>query len=276
MDLISYILGKKYTDEHKAQNVFGAEVHGMRINNGVFEYFNGNDWVKFSGGGSSGDAVDIAIEDVDGNFTSDNVEGALKEAITAANEAKTKANNGKTDIASVVGTPATSGDTFPQLKTHIQNAKNKGATNLTSKGVTASGTESLDSLMGKIATIPSGVLRASGTCETGSATQFFQYVGTTGSESCRFITVTDLPFKPKRIYIRLIFSNVVRYLIEYSEGTDTYPKTVKITYFNDRSNTVTSVNFKGDVLGANVTATSFVLPSQANAATVGTWEAYSE
>jgi hypothetical protein len=101
-------------------------------------------------------AKNIAVEDLNNRFTATDVEGVLNELFTFAND-------GKTSIASVIGSPATSGDTFATLANHIQNAKNKGATNLTNKGVSASGTESLDSLMSKIANVNTGKKWASGT-----------------------------------------------------------------------------------------------------------------
>ncbi|MFJ8529978.1 hypothetical protein [Bacillus sp. NPDC094106] len=86
--------------------------------------------------------------------------------VNSLNELFTNADNGKKAIATVVGSPATSNDTFDQLKTHIQNAKNKGAANLTLKGTPASGTESLDSLMSKIANISTKMVLPLSTLES--------------------------------------------------------------------------------------------------------------
>lgn len=105
----------------------------------------------------------VGVHDADSLFSATTVEDALKEAITKANSAFTSASNGKTDIATVTGLPATANDTFPQLKTHIQNAKNKGAANLTAKGVPASGTDTLNSIMTKIGQISTGKKSAEGT-----------------------------------------------------------------------------------------------------------------
>lgn len=77
--------------------------------------------------------------------------------VAAINEAFQFANNGKEGIASVIGSPATAGNTFPQLKTHIQNAKNKLATNLSNVGQASVGTETLDALAAKVANAQSGV-----------------------------------------------------------------------------------------------------------------------
>ena len=76
--------------------------------------------------------------------------------VEAINELFTFANDGKTGVATVVGSPATAGDTFSQLVTHIQNAKNTMATNLSNKGVSASGTEALQALANKIANVNTG------------------------------------------------------------------------------------------------------------------------
>lgn len=76
--------------------------------------------------------------------------------VEAINELFTFANDGKTGVATVVGSPATAGDTFNQLVTHIQNAKNTMATNLSNKGVSASGTEALQALANKIANVNTG------------------------------------------------------------------------------------------------------------------------
>ncbi|NNV04787.1 hypothetical protein ETC00_19515, partial [Brevibacillus sp. MCWH] len=94
-------------------------------------------------------AKNIAIEDVNNRFTGTDVEAVLNELFTFAND-------GKTGVATVVGSPATAGDTFSQLVTHIQNAKNTMATNLSNKGVSASGTEALQALANKIANVNTG------------------------------------------------------------------------------------------------------------------------
>ncbi|PIC66760.1 hypothetical protein CSV71_08070 [Sporosarcina sp. P21c] len=98
------------------------------------------------------------------------------------NELFTSANNGKVDIASDIGSPAPTDDTFAQLKTHTQNSKNKDAENLTTKGTPAIGTETLDSLMSKIANVYTGK----------------KYVVGSGSyTSDGTITVTGLSFRPR-------------------------------------------------------------------------------
>jgi hypothetical protein len=70
--------------------------------------------------------------------------------VAALNELFTNANNGKSDIASVIGSPATSIDTFAQLKTHIQNSKNTLAETLSNYNKPSTASESLESLTNKV------------------------------------------------------------------------------------------------------------------------------
>ncbi|WP_105176195.1 phage tail protein [Clostridium cagae] len=71
------------------------------------------------------------------------------EALNKANEAFTSASNGKNYIAGKVGN-VTGGNTFTQIGDKIQNNKNIIANILNSKGISAVGTEILNSLAGKI------------------------------------------------------------------------------------------------------------------------------
>lgn len=91
----------------------------------------------------------VIITDPNNRFAGTKLDQVLDELFTFAND-------GKTGVATVVGSPATAGDTFSQLVTHIQNAKNTMATNLSNKGVSASGTEALQALANKIANVNTG------------------------------------------------------------------------------------------------------------------------
>lgn len=170
---------------HVTGKINEAETHGMRVTAGVFEYFDGTTWKAFTGGGGTPGAVPDASTTVKGivmlndTVTSTSVTlaataNAVKTAMDRADSAFLSASNGKTDIVSVTGSPATSGDTFTQLKTHIQNAKNTGATNLVAKGVTdAVGTMSLATLFTKISEIPAGTPGiASGSTTLGTINNF--------------------------------------------------------------------------------------------------------
>ncbi|MNW49253.1 hypothetical protein D3C74_266640 [compost metagenome] len=64
----------------------------------------------------------VGVSDIDGLFTSEDVEGALKEAMNKANSAFQSASDGKMQIAAAItgkGVSASGSDTFSQLATKI-------------------------------------------------------------------------------------------------------------------------------------------------------------
>lgn len=73
--------------------------------------------------------------------------------VNAVNELFTNANDGKQNWVDVIGSPLVNTDTFATLKSKTQTLKNTMATNLANKGQTASGTESLSSLISKITNV---------------------------------------------------------------------------------------------------------------------------
>jgi hypothetical protein len=119
---------------------------------------------------------------------------AVKAAYDLASEAKTQANDQKTKWASVIGSPLLATDTSTVLQTKSQTIKNTLATNLTNKGQTATGTESLTSLVNKVPLISTGKKYATGTVNPTTLP----------------VTVTGLSFQPS--IVRLTGGN----------GTSTY------------------------------------------------------
>lgn len=95
----------------------------------------------------------IKIADKNNKFNSTEVEGALYECITKAEEAFIGADNGKKNWVDVIGSPLLNTDSFSTLKSKTQNLKNTFASNLNDKKVSASGTEGLSNLINKIKNI---------------------------------------------------------------------------------------------------------------------------
>ncbi|WP_291559392.1 MULTISPECIES: hypothetical protein [unclassified Clostridium] len=93
------------------------------------------------------------------------------------------ADNGKKNIASVIGSPLSSSDTFDSLKSKIQTMKNTFASNLTAKGQSSSGSDTLNNLINKIPNINVGKKWA------------------TGTPNGNPFTVSNLSFKPSYIII---------------------------------------------------------------------------
>jgi hypothetical protein len=78
-------------------------------------------------------AGDIAITDTNNVFNTDTVQGAINQLFQSAND-------GKTNIASAIGSPATSSDTFSQLAGHVTTGKGQIATAINDGVVTSSST----------------------------------------------------------------------------------------------------------------------------------------
>ncbi|MCD7034307.1 hypothetical protein LRR81_08675 [Metabacillus sp. GX 13764] len=137
---------------------------------------------------SAKQASNITVADASNLFAAADLEGVLKELFT-------NANNGKTNLAGVIGSPASATGSFDDLKTVVQNVKNKLAANLTAKGTSAIGTESLDSLAAKINSVSTGRKSATGVA-----------AGVNNGGNFR-ITVNNLTFKPRVIYAVLYTNN---------------------------------------------------------------------
>lgn len=128
---------------------------------------------------------------------------AKENLVSAVNELFTFANDGKSKWSSVIGSPLVSGDTFAQMQTKTQTIKNTLATNLTAKGQSSVGTETLTALADKVANVVTGKKFAEGTA-TGSSSElsFTRYQGT--SMNRLYLTVSGLAFTPSYILIRKI------------------------------------------------------------------------
>lgn len=108
--------------------------------------------------------------------------------VTAINELFQNANNGKTLISNVVGSPLLATDTFQQQKDKIQTLKSNLSTYLNYKGQSSVNTDTLSNLINKVASIrdlKSSASSARSLIENGR----------------NYITVTGLGFTPKIVII---------------------------------------------------------------------------
>ncbi|GAA0122263.1 hypothetical protein UT300018_15790 [Clostridium faecium] len=85
------------------------------------------------------------------------------EVQTAIQELFQFADNGKKNISSVIGSPLSNTDSFDSMKSKIQTMKNTFASNLTAKGQSSSGSDTLNNLINKIPNINTGKKWATGT-----------------------------------------------------------------------------------------------------------------
>ncbi|OSB06780.1 tail fiber protein [Clostridium botulinum] len=119
---------------------------------------------------------------------------AVKLAMDRANSAFQSASDGKNAIAGKVGN-VTGNNTHAEIANRIQTDKNTAANNLNNKGVSASGTEALASLVSKIAQISvqgmGGKRFLTGTATISSDYKTFTYVGSSSTVSKPYITINS-------------------------------------------------------------------------------------
>ena len=132
--------------ENDAQNFAEMYIQAMAENNA-------KDIKDHKASLTAHDAGAIAVNDPD--FTDKTVLGVLKYL-------KSLANNLKSKVAGAIGAPLSATDTADQMESKINTIKATAATNLTAKGVAASATETMTSLVNKI----SQIIRGSGNATT--------------------------------------------------------------------------------------------------------------
>ena len=150
-------------------------------------------------------ASKIKVVDSGGLYTGTNAETCLAEVMNKvktaqarADSAFTSANNGKTSVASVVGN-LTSSNTFSQITSEIQTNKNILATNLTNKGVTASGNDTLRNLVGLV----DNITQITHYTNTNHDTNNFSYINSNGGFE---LTLANLFASRTIIYGTITFS----------------------------------------------------------------------
>lgn len=148
---------------------------------------------------------------------------AVKTAMDKANSAFQSANDGKTNLAAVIGSPAAAGNTFTQLKDYIQTDKNILATNLTNKGQSSAETETLAALVAKVANVNTGKKFASGEGTYGISESSIQISGLAFNPSLVVYNFTgDLNYGSSHFCIKIgfIFSTPSFYKYVDHSGAD--------------------------------------------------------
>ncbi len=137
------------------------------------------------------------------NFTGIDLDTVLDELFTSA-------NNLKSDWAGVVGSPLISSDTSAQLKSKTQTIKNDLATNLSAKGQSSLGTETLDALVDKVTSISTSKQKADGS-----------FAKTFISADETFVISNNLSFAPRHIIVKFISNGKTVYSVYDLDSTVT-------------------------------------------------------
>ncbi|WP_370150173.1 hypothetical protein [Exiguobacterium profundum] len=180
--------------------------------------------------------------------------------VNAVNELFTFANDGKTKWSSVIGSPLVSSDTFTQMQTKTQTIKDTLATNLTAKGQSSVGTETLTSLVDKVANVATGKKWASGSVSQSSSSLTFTYAsGSTASE--RYIQVSGLDFLPSTIVAINTFQNKISLFRNAYDGFKS--KTVKTFGYGSGYGAFNGSNYDAAISPIVINSTGFTIPASA-------------
>lgn len=146
------------------------------------------------------------------------------------------ASDGKTKWATIVGSPLLATDTFQQLNDKTQTIKNTLATNLTSKGQSSVGTDTLTNLVNKVASINVGKRNTTGSITKGSADTY---------------TVSGLPFRPSIVVIKYrgTYDAVLMFLTDRTQFYNNY--TMELTGAYGSGSTTANVINGGGTLPKN-------------------------
>lgn len=124
------------------------------------------------------EAKNVTIEDTESKFTSENVEGALKECIDRADSAFQEADSGKILLSTAIGSPATSEQTFQDYANYITGFK----------GTINNLQESLRGSM-KLYSGTANVISS-------SASKIFNTYGNATVVQCNYISIGNITYNP--------------------------------------------------------------------------------
>ncbi|SHE62508.1 phage tail protein [Clostridium fallax] len=191
-------------------------------------------------------AEKVSIKDSSNNFSSKNVEGALDELFTFA-------DNGKKLWVDVIGNPLSKSDSFSTLKNKTNNIKSNFVTKLASKGIYKNYNDNLQSLVDSIDNIKA-LKTLKGSSGLTSWETYSSGASWTAMKNLTFNITTG--FQPKMILINGEYKGL-RYiypfrLMIYVEQN----KYVKVSSYNNVENAVFYYNADHETLIAEITPNS--------------------
>ncbi|MCC0647156.1 hypothetical protein [Clostridioides sp. ZZV15-6598] len=137
---------------------------------------------------------------------------SLGELMTSLQSVQTDFQTGKNNIVSALGSPFVATDKLDVTKTKIETLKNTFAANLTNKNVSASKTESMQSLIDKVSSIKNIIKTAKSENNyiTLKSRYVLQYGQTENSTNHIVLEINSLSFRPDLVFM-LVKDNYSNY-----------------------------------------------------------------
>ncbi len=128
---------------------------------------------------------------------------SLGELMTSLQSVQTDFQTGKNNIVSALGSPFVATDKLDVTKTKIETLKNTFAANLTNKNVSASKTESIQSLIGKVSSIKNilKIAKSENSFVSMSSKYFYPYGQAEGLVKRVVLEINSLSFRPNLVFI---------------------------------------------------------------------------
>ena len=180
--------------------------------------------------------------------------------VAAINELFQSANNGKQLIASAIGEPLDSNDTFNAMSNDINSLLSTFKTNMMNNGITVESGDKFKSLIDKIATLADnegkGIQYATGQGTPTSTRPFIDVIG--GSLNLYCLQVNNLTFKPSIILLGYSDPTYGDYTTFYSEEL----ASDRVTLVNTKRDNTTLGTLDNIVKSSSCTinSTGFILP----------------
>ena len=159
--------------------------------------------------GLTEEQVNELIQNVTGDMST--LQTTEKTVAGAINELFQSANNGKELIATAIGEPLNSSDTFSAMSNGINNLNSQFKSALMNNGVSVESADKFKQLIEKLALLADseckGIQYASGTITSTSSQDKYYFDNTAYFTYCYSVVIEGLNFKPSIIYICANYSN---------------------------------------------------------------------
>ena len=193
--------------------------------------------------------------------TDNSLSTSNKTIVGAINELFQNANNGKELIASAIGEPLSSGDTFNAMSNDINSLLSTFKTNMMKNGVTVERGDKFKALIDKIATLSDsegkGIQYATGQGTPTSTKYFKDSVGS--NVNLYYIEVNNLTFKPSIIMLSYSDSSDGDYTTFYSE--ELAGDRVTLAYTRRDNISAGAIEDIIDSSSCTINSTGFLLPA---------------